>query len=116
MYNSYKSYGVWEGVREDPGGGWEFGRQLRVRDLKGAGGLGGIRGFRKGIGVWKGVGSRKGAWSLRWGVGVSEGAGGQGGELRRGSSLSKVHNMFTIIQNNFSFTHKKYSCVLDKYH
>ena len=37
--------------------------------------------------------------------GIREGSWGEG------CCLSKIHNMFAIIQNIFSFTHKKYSCV-----
>ena len=32
----------------------------------------------------------------------------------RGSSLSKILNMSSIIQSIFSSTHKKYSCILNK--
>ena len=49
----------------------------------------GIRGSRRGLG------------------GSGQGVLGYG----RGSSLSKMHNMFTIIQHILIFTHKKYSCV-----
>ena len=65
-------------------------------------GQGGSKGFRMGLGIQKGIRSRRG-------LGVYEGPRGSG----RGYSLRKIH-MFAIMQNNFSFTHKECSCVLNK--
>ena len=75
MNNSYKSYGVWEGVRKDPGGGWSLGGGLGGQGSKKELGSGRELGDSGGGWVWMGLGSRKKLGSQR-GSGVSEGVGG----------------------------------------
>ena len=73
---THKSYGVWDGVRKDPGGTWESGRWFALGDLKGARSLGGVREFRSGVWVLKGVwGLKRGSGDLRGGLGIWEGLG-----------------------------------------
>ena len=69
MNNSYKSYGVWQGVREDPG--WRPGRieGNQRGGLGGGKGSGGDWGFRdlEGVRVSRGgLGTRRGqgVWGL----------------------------------------------------
>ena len=50
MSNSYKSYGVWEEVREDPGGDQDGGLERHLRVKEGSGGGQGSRGS-EGLGV-----------------------------------------------------------------
>ena len=59
-----KSYGVWEDVREDPGGGVGSQRASCRRVWEGAGG----QGSEKGLGVW-GVRGLRRAWGLEGGLG-----------------------------------------------
>ena len=70
----------------------------------------GVQGSGRGLG-----GSGEG-WGSRRGLGGLEGVGSLRGGWGEGGGLAKVniHNMFAIIQSIFSFTHKKYRCVLNK--
>ena len=82
MNNSYKSYGVWEGVRKNPGGGLDLGGRLGGQESKK-----GLRSGRdledlgRGLGSRRGCGIGRGMGSLR-GSGVSEGSLGSQREVR----------------------------------
>ena len=79
MNKSYKSYGIWEGVKEDLGGGWGLEEAWGQGSKEGLGLGRKLKGSGEGFGLRRGWGLRNGMGSQRrvkclGGLGVSEGS------------------------------------------